>query len=117
MDNNQYLFIGVIVIAFLAFNLLRRLQQISVGKAKQLLSEGAVLVDVRTPGEYSSGHLKGAKNIPLATISNISKKVSKDKDIIVYCQSGSRSTSASRQLKSMGYLKVYNFGGIGRWRD
>ncbi len=117
MTNNQLIIIGIIVVGFIGLRLLKRLKQISVAKAKLLLSEGAVMVDVRTPGEFSSGHIKGAKNIPLNNLANISKKATKDKDIIVYCQSGSRSSSAASQLKSMGYEKVHNLGGIGRWRD
>ena len=117
MTDNQLYLIGAAVLLIVLFQVVKRLQQVSVNKAKELVSNGAVLVDVRTSGEYSSGHIKKAMNVPLAKISGISKKVSKDKDVIVYCQSGSRSSRAARELKAMGYTKVYNLGGIGRWRD
>lgn len=117
MSNNQLIIIGIVVIGFVALTVIKRLGQINADKAKELIASGAILVDVRTSGEYSSGHIKGARNVPLNKISNISKKVSKDKEVIVYCQSGSRSASAAKQLKSMGYAKVYNLGSIGKWRD
>lgn len=117
MTTNQYILIGAVIALFVGFRLMKMLSQISVSKAKELLSAGAVLVDVRTSGEYSNGHIKGARNIPLDNLSRISKKVTKDKDVIVYCQSGSRSAQAMRTLKSMGYTKVHNLGGIGKWRD
>lgn len=116
MTNNQYIIIGAVIALFVGIRLFRMIKQVSVKKAKELMAGGAVLVDVRTSGEYSSGHIEKAINVPLDRISGISKKVGKDKDVIVYCQSGSRSSAAKRELKSMGYSKVYNLGGIGRWK-
>ena len=86
-------------------------------QAKELLKQGALLVDVRTPGEYKSGHIDNAKNIP---VSEVSKRLSefgpKDKPVIVYCRSGARSHRAMKELQANGYTKVYNLGGIGRWK-
>ncbi len=117
MENNQFLIIGIVIAVFVGFRVLKMLRQISVKKAKELIANGAVLVDVRTSGEFGSGHIKGAKSLPLDSLSRITKKISKDKDVIVYCQSGSRSARAAGELKSMGYTKVHDLGGIGRWRD
>ena len=116
MDNN-YIIIGAVIVLFFGFRLAKSLTQISTKKAKELIANGAVLVDVRTSGEFGSGHIKGAKSLPLDSLSRITKKISKDKDVIVYCQSGARSSRAAGELKSMGYTKVHNLGGIGRWRD
>ena len=117
MTNNQYIIIGVFVLAFIALKVIKRLGQISLDDAKKLLRDGAILVDVRTSQEFSGGHIKGAINIPLSNLAGISKKASIDKNVIVYCQTGTRSMSAKRQLKSMGYINVHNLGNIGRWKD
>ena len=71
-----------------------------------------VIVDVRTESEYKSGHLKEAINIPVGEIESIT--ISKDKTLIVYCRSGSRSASAAKILSGMGY-KVLDMGGIMNW--
>ena len=79
---------------------------------KQLVSEGAIIVDVRTPGEFASGHIKGSINIPVDQLSkNLSKLKDKNKTIITCCASGMRSASAKGILKSAGYTSVYNGGG------
>ena len=74
---------------------------------------GAVLLDVRTPEEYRSGHIPGSKNIPLQTIDSVSTVVeNKDTALYVYCQSGARSRQAAGLLQQMGYTNVNNIGGI-----
>ena len=78
----------------------------------QLLQEGAIIVDVRSKGEYLSGHIKGSINISVDTLqSNFSKLKDKNKTIITCCASGMRSASAKSILKSNGYTSVYNGGG------
>lgn len=76
----------------------------------ELIRQGAIIVDVRTPGEYKSGHIKGSINIPLDSIGNNLSKLKKDKCIICCCASGMRSGSAKSILKSKGYIEVYNGG-------
>lgn len=76
----------------------------------ELIRLGAIIVDVRTPGEYKSGHIKGSLNIPLDSIGNNLSKLKKDKCIICCCASGMRSGSAKSILKSKGYNEVYNGG-------
>ena len=76
-------------------------------------TSGAVLLDVRTPEEYRSGHIPGSKNIPLQTIDRVSSVAeNKDTALYVYCQSGARSRQAAGMLKQMGYTNVNNIGGI-----
>ena len=78
----------------------------------QLVKEGAQIVDVRTKGEYSGGHIKGSINIPLDQLENsLQKFKDKDKPIITCCASGMRSGSAKSLLKSKGYSNVHNGGG------
>ena len=116
MDNNQLMIIAAAVIGlFIIFRVIKMIRRISPQKALELQKQGASIVDVRQPSEYSSGHIKGAVNIPLDSISKAARKLGKDTDVIVYCLSGARSGSAVRQLKSMGYTKVHDLGSIGRW--
>ncbi len=81
----------------------------------QLLEQGATIVDVRTKGEFSGGHIKGSKNIPLNSLGQNLKKVGdKNKPVITCCASGMRSASAKNILKSAGFTEVHNGGG---WRN
>lgn len=77
---------------------------------KQALEKGAVIVDVRTPAEYSQGHVKGSKNIPLNEIeSNMSVIKSWGKPVITVCRTGSRSQIALNILNAAG-IETYNGG-------
>ena len=78
---------------------------------KDLLGRGAQIIDVRTPGEFKSGHIRGALNIPLQTISSQMGRIKKDKPVITCCASGMRSASAKSILKSNGFEEVHNGGG------
>ncbi len=76
-----------------------------------------ILIDVRTPDEFKSGHVAKAKNIPLNTISKKMKSIPKDKTVVLMCRTGNRSGMAARQLASAGYDNVINLkGGILRWQ-
>jgi len=78
---------------------------------RTLVEEGAIIVDVRTKGEFQQGHIKNALNIPVDSLSsNLSKLKNKEKAIITCCASGMRSGTAKGILKSKGYEKVYNGG-------
>lgn len=78
---------------------------------KELMDKGAQIIDVRTPSEFNSGHIKGSLNIPLSHISEELTKIRKDKPIITCCASGMRSGSAKNILTSEGYREVHNGGG------
>lgn len=79
---------------------------------KQLAKDGAIILDVRSVGEFNSGHIKGAINIPVDQLSkNLNKLSDKNKTIITCCASGMRSASAKSILKSSGYSEVHNGGG------
>jgi len=78
----------------------------------QLVKEGAIILDVRSKGEYASGHIKGSINISVdQLVSNLLKLKDKNKPIITCCASGMRSASAKNILKSNGFTNVYNGGG------
>ena len=78
---------------------------------------GALLLDVRTEGEYAEGHVPGAKNLPLQALEVIAALApAKDTPLYVYCRSGARSSQAAGQLQRMGYTRVTNIGGIMNYR-
>ena len=95
------------------FNLLKSLIGGNDIDVKKLMENRAMIVDVRTPDEFKSGHVKNAINIPLGTIANNINKLKKHEGpIIAYCRSGSRSSMAVKEMKSYG-LDAHNGGGIG----
>lgn len=77
-----------------------------------LVKKGAIILDVRSKGEYAGGHIKGSVNISVDTLhNNLSKLKNKNLPIITCCASGMRSASAKSILKSNGYTQVHNGGG------
>jgi phage shock protein E len=78
----------------------------------QLMNKGAILLDVRSKGEYAGGHINGSINIPLDQLAdNHAKLKGKNKPVITCCASGIRSASAKNILESNGFTEVYNGGG------
>lgn len=78
---------------------------------RELVKQGATILDVRTKGEYSGGHIKGSINISVDQLTNnLHKLPNKGKPIITCCASGMRSSSAKSLLKSHGYTVVHNGG-------
>jgi len=126
--------IFLLLVAFLIFSEQRKentsgLENVSVQEAKEMIEKGDVFVlDVRTPDEFNSSHIKGATLIPVSNAfgSNLSSdsllkaridEVPKKK-ILVYCRTGRRSDTASTMLVNAGYSPVYNMvGGITAWID
>jgi phage shock protein E len=82
--------------------------------SSEALPPDAVLVDVRSPAEFASGHVQGALHMPLVRLLHDIGQIVPDKNtpVVVYCQSGARSASARRQMMDMGYQNVINGGGV-----
>jgi phage shock protein E len=77
----------------------------------ELIAKGAMIIDVRSQGEYAGGHVEGSVNISLDQLPNNLKKIkSKDQVLITCCASGIRSGSAKKLLKRQGYTNVHNGG-------
>lgn len=98
----------------------------SVSSAPQLISPAAyqeqfaenaehVLIDVRTPEEFNSGHIAGAINIPVQELPQRLAEVPTGQPVVVYCRSGSRSATAAQILDEAGYEAVYDLGGVIQW--
>jgi rhodanese-related sulfurtransferase len=81
----------------------------SVDLAK-LIKEGALIIDVRSKGEFAAGHAKGSINIPLEQIEANASKLKKHEHIITCCRSGNRSGMAKRTLEAKGLSNVTNGG-------
>jgi phage shock protein E len=96
--------------------ILKRLSFISAERARAFLKLGALVVDVRNPGEFDSGHLPGAVNIPLGDLSrDLPRRVpDKSKILLLHCLSGARSGIARQQLRKLGYAQAYNLGSYRR---
>lgn len=123
--NNWYLFLGLVVVLFMLFadplrQRLLGIANIPVSQAIQLINrQNGVVVDVREPNEFSTGHIPNATNIPLGNIAgrvNELKKF-KDKPIVVCCRSGHRSARAAAILRKNGFASVHNLaGGMLAWQ-
>lgn len=87
----------------------------SVAQSHEAIDAGALVIDVRTPEEFQSGHLDGALNIPHSEIESRISEISssKDKTVVVYCRSGGRAGIAQAALVKNGFTKVINAGGYG----
>ena len=100
-------------------DMVRSYTQISQDEAKQMMQQddGHVIVDVRRPDEFAAGHIPGAICIPNETIGSDQPEELPDlaQVILVYCRSGNRSKQAAQKLFDMGYINVYEFGGINDW--
>ena len=92
--------------------------KINAAEAKEMIdSEDVIILDVRTLEEYEEIRIEGALLIPEDQIRSLAPELLPDKEaiILIYCRSGRRSEIASRELIDMGYLHVYDFGGIIDW--
>lgn len=95
--------------------------KISPQAARELLSKdkNAILVDVRTKEEFQQGRIAGSILLPYdqITAASAAKVIGNDKNrtIVLYCRSGNRSAVAASSLRSLGYGKVYDLGGINSW--
>jgi len=83
-------------------------------RAHELVEAGATLLDVRTTGEFASGHIDGAINIPLSSLASRVSEIPSDQPVVVYCLSGGRSASAASELTSRGY-EVHDLGAMSSW--
>ncbi len=89
----------------------KRLLGIKTTDYAQLMKEGAVILDVRTPGEFSTGHIKGSVNISVDKLPySLNKLRNKNNPVITCCASGIRSEVARKILQSNGFTNVYNGG-------
>jgi rhodanese-related sulfurtransferase len=120
--DNIWLF-GVLLFsggALLWPHLQTRGRKVSLLQATQMINQGkTVIVDVRQPSEFAAGHLRGAINLPLKDVPQRVGELekSKNKNIIVVCQTGMQSGKAAAQFEKAGFKEVYSLeGGVAAWQ-
>ncbi len=118
MKKSIYSFLLLLLVSAYSFGY----QDVSAEEFAKLMKENnVVILDVRTPEEYSKdGHIKDSNLIPVQLFRYIflAGKGIKDKKILVYCRSGNRSVTASKMLEQWGAKQVYNLkGGIKEWKS
>lgn len=99
------------------FGLFKSKPTVSVEDLKEMINNGAIIIDVRTPQEFNGGNLKGAINIPVQVIgSKIDeiKNLNKNNKVILYCKSGGRAGTAESILQKNG-IESINIGGYSSW--
>ena len=97
------------VLGVLAWLVLRR-RGLPAQQLDALLSEGAQVVDVRTPAEFRRGHAEGARNIPLDQLEARAQELDPARPVLLCCASGARSGLALSLLKQRGFRTVHNAG-------
>ncbi|WP_404900486.1 rhodanese-like domain-containing protein [Priestia filamentosa] len=115
--------INILLILFIVWFLVQRflpskgINQITTLDLKSKLKrKRKQFIDVRTPHEFGTRHIKGFQNMPLSELPNKSQQLSKDQEVLVICQSGMRSMKASKILKKQGFKHVTNIkGGMNAW--
>lgn len=119
MEYLNYIVFALIIL-FLAqrFFPTKGVRQITTEELKNQLknSKDKQFIDVRTPGEYKGNNIRGFKNIPLHQLDQKTNDLSKEKEIVVICQSGMRSNKACKVLKKKGFTQITNVkGGMSAW--
>ncbi len=113
MQTSSWILLAIFV-GFILFT--RVFGKSSSADAHAAVAAGARLVDVRSPGEFASGHLPGAVNVPVGEIERrVSEIGGTGQVVVVYCASGMRSAAAARTLKGLGFGEVLDLGGMSRW--
>lgn len=113
---------GIIIAAFVLLIAMRMMptkgvKQITTADLKNVLTNKDIqFIDVRTPGEFKANHIRQFKNIPLHQLPQKANTLAKDKEVVLICQSGMRSSQASKILKKLGFSSITNVkGGMSAW--
>ena len=112
----NWIMILIIAVAIGLFLMIAKGGQISAKTAAEYLKSGALVIDVRTAGEFNSGHLAVAINLPLDGIGTTlpQRVTNKSQVLLLHCQSGMRSGMAQQKLKKLGYTNAFNLGSYSR---
>jgi len=112
MHGFPFVWLAAVVLQDLFFKPKHR---VSGEQAKELVAQGAQLIDVRSRGEFAGGSIPGAINIPVGDLASRYGEVATDRAVVVFCASGMRSGSARRMLASQGRDDVYDLGSLRNW--
>lgn len=113
MSTTWFLIVFGVAVLYFVY---RRTGLLPLKEAKEFQKKGALIIDVRTAGEYDSGHLSQAINLPLDQIeTQIAAHVrDRNKIVLLHCQSGARSARAAKRLEALGYKNAFNIGSYSR---
>jgi rhodanese-related sulfurtransferase len=120
-QNAVYIFMAVLIAWMLYQRVLAPkmagVKSISAGEYMKMRDEPHTLVDVRSAGEWASGHAPKAIHIPLGEVNQRLREIREGEPVVVICASGARSSMAAVTFAKAGFKPVYNFsGGMGSWR-
>lgn len=113
LSNAEFTLLAAFLVGLAWFLLLRnrnRTPPLTQQQVAELRKRGALILDVRSVGEFSQGHAKGARNIPLPLLKDRLGDLDRKKPILACCASGARSGSACRILLKAGFQDVHNVG-------
>ena len=118
--NSTYILIAVLIVGFLFYSRAQaNVPTISPEEAREYLTNSNYqFIDVRTDGEYDSGHIPNSIHIPLHQIQDRMSEIDslKNKNIIAYCRSGARSSKATKILVKAGFDVLNLSGGVLSWK-
>jgi rhodanese-related sulfurtransferase len=114
----NWIMFAIAIAAIVGFIFWKRMAFVPAETARRHLAAGALIIDVRSPEEFRSGHVPSARNIPLGELRERLSQQVKDQSqpLLVHCLGGGRSTIAQQQLKRLGYANVFNLGSLARAR-
>jgi len=92
-------------------------KEVSREEARELIADGAQLVDVRADHEWEAGRIEGAVHIPLAELSGRVEELDEERPVVLYCRGGNRSTMATEALADAGYDAAKLSEGIVGWSE
>lgn len=120
---NKIVLFSFVVFTFLSTNIGfsqdQNIKSVTPEEAQQLLTDGAILVDVREDAEVTklAYNVEGMINLPLSQLEDRANELPKDKNLVIACRSGRRSQKAIKKLQSYGYENLVNLsGGIKSWQ-
>ncbi len=127
ITNNLMLFAALLVVLVMLVkaeydNQASRSMRLSPSQTTRLINnhDDALILDIRKRDEFGNGHIKQAVNVPLSELKNELDKLKKyrDRQVLVYCNSGNTSIGAGKTLQKAGFANIYNLeGGIGAWKE
>lgn len=92
-------------------------REVSRDEAQKLIEDGAQLIDVRVDHEWETGHIAGAKHLPLAELAERTGELDKERPVVLYCRGGTRSTMATDALAEAGFDAAKLSEGIVGWAE